>query len=238
MAFLYNGIVMCGRFVRHTSVREFTKLAGLLTDGRQAGEISPSWNIAPGRACVLVRHQLDHDSSDIVSLLWGLIPNWAKERPPTRPINARIETAADKPMFKRLVRYRRALIAADGWYEWQQTPSGKVPHFIRFKDGRPFFFGGIWDEWKGPDGIAVPTFAILTRPAIEGITEIHDRMPVIVPPHYYAAWLDKSISDPSDVLEICSLDTPPSELINGYPVSGAVNKATEDGPQLIAKSNS
>lgn len=218
---------MCGRFSRWTRRQDFAALAGLPIDPAMPfGETVPSWNIAPGRACALVRQELGRGPS-LDNLTWGLIPHWAKARPSRRPINARIETAHELPTFRRCFRYRRCLVAADGWYEWVTTPEGKQPYFHCLRDRQPFFFGGVWDTWAGPDG-EVPTFAILTQPAAHAISSIHDRMPVIVPASAYAAWLDKDVTDPMAVLAAC---TPP-DLI-AYPVSRQVNRADVDNPQLV-----
>ncbi len=164
------------------------------------------------------------------NLIWGLIPHWAKERPVARPINARLETAAEKQMYKRIFRYRRCLVATDGWYEWLPTPEGKKPYFLRFTDHRPFFFGGLWNEWTGREGV-VPTFTILTQAALPEIAQIHDRMPVIVTPAHFSAWLDKEVFEPADVLALCR-PPEPGEL-QAYRVSTAVNRPDSNGSELI-----
>ena len=222
---------MCGRYTQHTSRKTFAQLAGVpLNPSMPFGETVPSWNVAPGRACALVRQKLGHQR-ELVNLIWGFIPHWAKERPATRPINARIETAAEKPMFRRVLRYRRCLVGTNGWYEWRLEDGAKQPYFLCIEDHRPFFFGGVWDEWQGADGL-VPTFAILTRPPAPAIAQIHDRMPVIIAPGAYDAWLDKGFDDPARIAGLCEPPTP-NDLI-AYRVTRQVSKAGADGSELIA----
>lgn len=221
---------MCGRFARYTSRKSFTQLAGVQFDAALPfGETLPSWNVTPGRACALVRQPLG-GQRELVNLTWGFIPHGAKARPAIRPINARIETVAEMLMFRRVLRYRRALIAADGWFEWSVEDEAKQPYFLCFADRRPFFFGGIWDEWPGPDGLT-PTFAILPRPPAPSIAHIHDRQPVIVPPSAYEPWLDKRCDDPAQVRALC--DQPATADLIAYRVSRQVNRATADGSELI-----
>lgn len=208
-------------------------MAGLAEPGGlSVGETLPSWNTAPGQACALVRRQLGHEHAELVQLLWGLIPHWCRERPASRPINAVLETAGDKPTWRRVFKFRRCLIAADGWYEWRIEGETKVPYFLHFRDGRPFFFGGLWDTWRGPDG-EVPTFAILTREPVGEIAEIHDRMPVIIQPEDYHQWLDKSVTERHAIEALC---VPPSQgELEAYRVSTVVNKPDINGPELIAR---
>lgn len=221
---------MCGRYARFTTRERFADLAGLRQDGLPVGETVPSWNVAPGRACTLVRAQLGQ-APEMVNLLWGLVPYWAKELPAGRPINARIESAGEKPMFRRLFRYRRCLVAADGWYEWRSEGGAKQPYFIRRADAQPFFFGALWDVWTGA-AEPLPTFAILTTEASPELAAIHDRQPVIVRPETYAAWLDKTMIDPAAVRALVP-PPEPGELV-AYPVSPNVNRPGRDGPELIA----
>lgn len=222
---------MCGRYTQFTTRKRFAELAGLpVNPANPYGETVPSWNVTPGRACTLVRAPLNQ-SPELVNLLWGLIPHWATTKPTTSPINARLETAGEKPMFRRIFRFRRCLVAADGWYEWRATPEGKQPYFLCFADRRPLFFGGLWDEWRGPQGL-VPTFTILTRPPTPNISHIHDRMPVILDPSAYGAWLDKGFDDPARIADLCAPPAP-NHLV-AYRVSPVVGRASAEGPELIA----
>jgi len=223
---------MCGRFVRFTPRKTFAEMAGIDVSALPVGETHPSWNIAPGRACTLVRHTLEAGRPVLESFLWSLIPHWSESRPTLKPINARIETAGVQPMFRRVFRYRRCLVAADGWMEWRQESAGKQPYFICRQDRRPFFFGGLYDEWRAPgvEGI-IPTFTILTQDAIPSIGSIHDRMPVIVQPEHYAAWMDKGITEAVDVMALCK--PPDAGELLAYRVSKAVNSPKVDKEELI-----
>lgn len=220
---------MCGRFVRFTPAQEFACLAGLPSVASPVDGTAPSWNIPPGTACLVVLRELGHEPA-LAMPIWGLIPHWAKQRPAARPINARFETAAEKQMTKRIFRFRRCLVAADGWYEWLPTPQGKQPFFLRFADRRPCFFGGLWNEWPGPDG-TIATFTVLTRPAAANIAHLHERMPVIVRPEDYAAWLDKKVFEAADVHELCR-PTDAGELL-AYRVGTRVNRPDANGPELL-----
>jgi putative SOS response-associated peptidase YedK len=111
-------------------------------------------------------------------LLWGLIPSWAKDRSiGQKMINARAETVHEKPAFRHAIRYRRCLVPASGFYEWQQEEKGKVPLYVRLKDGSPMPFAGLWESWKTPEGEAVETCTILTTSSNKLIEPLHDRMP-------------------------------------------------------------
>jgi len=163
---------------------------------------------------------------------WGLIPGWAKDPAiGAGLINVRAETAAEKPAFRAAIRHRRCLVVADGFYEWQHTGRTKQPYFIRLSDDRPFAFAGVWEAWEGAYPTTLETCAILTTGPNELIRPIHDRMPAILSPGDYAAWLDPTIEDPRQVL---SLLTPyPSDAMQTHPVSNLVNSPAHDSPQCI-----
>lgn len=222
---------MCGRYARFTPQATFDRLAGFNTSAESQTAPPPSWNSAPGATCALICRELDQPPA-WGNQIWGLIPHWAKQRPSARPINARLETAAEKQMYKRIFRLRRCLIAADGWYEWHATTQGKQPYYLHYQDARPFFFGGLWNEWVGPDNaMPIRTFTILTQPATPDISPLHPRVPVIVPSEHYADWLNKEIWMPQDVQSLC---TPPAlgELCADR-VSTAVNRTDGNRAEFI-----
>jgi putative SOS response-associated peptidase YedK len=136
---------MCGCFTRFFPVETFAELFGARADF----VLSPKYNIAPTQAVLASRNALE-GSRELVTLHWGLVPPWAKE-PKTgySTINARAETVAEKPAFRKAFRYRRCLIAADGFYEWRRTGGPKQPYYIGLDDGKPFAFAGIWKHWAG-----------------------------------------------------------------------------------------
>jgi putative SOS response-associated peptidase YedK len=194
----------------------------------------PRFNIAPSQEVpVLVQ---DERGRRIEGFRWGLIPSWAKDpKIGYRMINARSETAARKPAFRDAWRARRrCLVLADGFYEWQQSPSGKgpkVPHWIRMADGRPFGFAGLWEEWGPQDGV-IRTCTILTTEPNDLVKRIHDRMPVVLAEEaQWTAWVDPAV--PSEEVEEL-LVAPPSEEMHAQPVSTFVNKPANEGPGCIA----
>ncbi len=214
---------MCGRYTLADPARAFQELFGL--------EAPPSFparfNIAPGQDPPVARGS----GPEIVSLRWGLVPRWSRDPASgPRPINARIETAPEKPMFREAIARRRCVVPADGFYEWQTGPEGKRPWLFRLAGARPMALAGLWERWDGPGG-PMETFAILTTRPNELVAPIHGRMPVIVPPDRLGRWLEPGPLDPSD-LE--ALATPwPGESMEAFPVSRAVNDPRNDGPELL-----
>ncbi|MDT3668948.1 MAG: SOS response-associated peptidase [Aromatoleum sp.] len=188
------------------------------------------YNVAPSQLSPVIRTVGDH--REIITARWGLLPHWVKEPGRlARPINAKVETAAYKPMFRSAFRQSRVLIPASGFYEWQPLRGGKQPYFIRPIGGETLFgFGGLLERWTGPEG-EVRTFAILTTAANDIMRPIHDRMPVIVQPKDYAAWLDPHLTDADLVRELA--DEFPPGLMRAHPVNRAIGNPRSQGPQLV-----
>jgi putative SOS response-associated peptidase YedK len=163
---------------------------------------------------------------------WGLVPRWASD-PKKAPINARAETAADKPFFADSLRLRRCLVPADGWYEWRQLPGRRrQPFAFRLWDDKPFAFAGIWDVWKDPAGRPLPTFCILTTAANELVRPVHGRMPVIVPERHLDLWLARDVQEPAD---LAPAQRPyPADALRAFPVGPTVNDPRNDGPERLA----
>ena len=194
-------------------------------------ELQPRFNIAPTQRVAIVRSSRNAPR-EWASVSWGLIPSWAKDaKIGSRLINARAETAADKPSFRSAFKHRRCLIPADGFYEWLKTPFGKVPHHVRFSDRRPFAFAGLWERWSPPDGEAVETCTILTTAPNEVLAPLHDRMPVIVSPARYADWLTAGALGP-DTAEALLLPHP-GDGMEAVAVGTVVNSPKNDGPQCL-----
>lgn len=163
-------------------------------------------------------------------LTWGLVPPWADPRSGAQRINARVETVTEKPSFRRAVRTRRALLPADGWYEWRRGTDGtKQPHLVRPPDGALLVFAGIAERARDREGRSLRTCSILTGPAPEPLAWLHDRAPLLVPPALWTAWLDAD-ADVDALLEAVR-STPPPPLVV-HPVSRAVNATRNTGPQL------
>ncbi|HDQ41941.1 MAG TPA: SOS response-associated peptidase [Desulfonatronum sp.] len=192
--------------------------------------ILPSYNIAPGQEIVAVVQT--PSGRNIARLRWGLIPSWTRD-PAKAPksINARSETAWDKPSFRSAVRHRRCLIPANGFLEWEKHGAKKQPYLIRLENLELFSMAGIWESWKNPEtGEAIDSCAILTTGANEAVAAIHDRMPVIIKPEDYATWLaPKSHRDQIDALLTPYADTP-TQI---QPVSTRINNPQNNDPECI-----
>jgi putative SOS response-associated peptidase YedK len=177
----------------------------------------------------------DHDEWVVRGMHWGLIPKWTKpgQRPKVMPINARAETAAEKPMFKSLVKYRRCIVPANGFYEWKAEGSGgKQPYFIHPKGHDLFLFAGLWDEAPaGPDGETIQSFTILTTSANDAMTSLHDRMPVMFEDEVVPVWLDREETEAEPMAQL--LMPPVEEPLNMFAVSRAVNTPKNNSPELL-----
>lgn len=217
---------MCGRF---SFASPPAVAAGVF--GVEASALgAPRYNIAPTQQVATVRW---HDGGRCLGWMhWGLIPGWAKERSlGARLINARAETAAEKPAFRAAFKARRCLIPADGFYEWVHQGSAKQPYFITFRDGRPFAFAGLWERWSG-EGEAVESCTILTTTPNEVVAPLHHRMPVILPPEQYQLWLDLDLRD-LRLLQPLLRPHPAHEMM-AWPVSRRVNNPRFDDPACRA----
>ena len=163
---------------------------------------------------------------------WGLIPSWAKDASiGNRMINARGETAAQKPSFRTGLQRRRCLVLADGFYEWQKVGKGKRPMRIALKSREPFAFAGIWETWRNGDAEPIRSCTIITTEANDLLRPIHERMPVILPRELEEFWLDGDITDSAALTDV--LRPYPEDAMETYQVSPLVNKATNNGPDLI-----
>ncbi|MHC4090959.1 MAG: SOS response-associated peptidase [Planctomycetota bacterium] len=148
-----------------------------------------------------------------------------------RPVNARSETAAEKPSFRAAFRQRRCLLPSDGFYEWQRIGSGKQPHYIRMKDGGPFVFAGLWEYWEGPDGTIIESCTVLTTTPNELIEPLHNRMPVILRRDDFALWLDPEVKDPARIQPL--LRPYEAAEMASHPVSMQVNNPRNEDPACI-----
>ncbi|MNR99321.1 putative SOS response-associated peptidase YedK [compost metagenome] len=193
-------------------------------------ELAPRFNIAPTQAVAVVR--ADAEGRRLDMLRWGLIPSWVKDakQAPTL-VNARVDTLLSKPSFRGAFRSRRCLIPADGFYEWKTILGKKQPMYFSLNEEAPFALAGLWERWEGPDGTVIESCTTLTTEPNAVVSEIHDRMPVIVPPDAYALWLDPRVTDPQRLMPL--LASYPAEAMRVHPVSPRVNAATAEGPDCI-----
>lgn len=217
---------MCGRFAFYSPREAVLAVFGV----ELAFEITPHYNVAPSQIVAAIRAG-DHGEPQGAQLRWGLVPFWARDAAiGNRMINARAETLAGKPAFRTAWRRRRCLILANGFYEWRTTPSGKTPFFISRADEQPIGFAGLWDRWeKGP--APLETCTIITTDANRILRDIHDRMPVVLPPEALRTWLDPG-TPPARLAAL--LQPAPDALLTAREVSRAVNSPAHDGPELIA----
>lgn len=218
---------MCGRFTLQSPVDDLKDLF----DFRETGELVPRYNVAPTQQVAVVREEVEGEGRELVTMRWGLVPFFMKDMSSSaRMINARSETAAVKPSFREAFRRRRCLVPADGFIEWQKRPDGKQPYWIGLRDGAPFGMAGLWESWRGPDGI-VESCAVLTTSANELVSTVHDRMPVILAPDDFALWLDRGTESPELVqplLEPCH-----AAAMSMREVSRRVNSPRHDDPACL-----
>ncbi len=219
---------MCGRF---TLTVDPADLQESFSDVIFPSKFAPRFNIAPTQPVLAIPND-DKYKADF--FVWGLIPMWAKDpRIGNRMINARAETLAEKPAFRGVLKYKRCLILADGFYEWKSAggKKSKTPFFIHMKDRKPFAFAGLWDAWNSPDGSLIKTCTIITTEPNELMSLIHNRMPAILHPRDYAKWLDPAPQTP-DLLRPL-LKPFPADNMDAYPVTTLVNKPINDTPELV-----
>ena len=191
----------------------------------------PRYNCAPTDPLTVV---LERDGGRSVEThRWGLIPAWASSRAEGgRMINARIETAATSPAFRVAFRRRRCIIPADGFYEWQRFERTRQPYLIRRPDGEPLPMAGLWSVWPDPaTGDWVTSCAVVTTVADQHLAPLHDRMPALLDPADWAAWLDPGLTDPAAVRAL--LERPGSGPLEVFPVSTLVNNVRNEGTALI-----
>ncbi|MHB1247828.1 MAG: SOS response-associated peptidase [Polaromonas sp.] len=217
---------MCGRYALYgskTKIKEHFGTANAL-------DLAPHYNITPAQTVPVV--QINEAGQRVFSLArWGLIPSWVKDSSEIQhPINAKVETAAIKPMFRHAFRSSRVLVPAAAFYEWQAIEVGKQPWLIHLKEDEPMGLGALLEHWQGPEGKGM-TFSILTTEPNPLMATIHNRMPVIIQPADYASWLDPELTD---VTRIQAMAKPyPERLMAAYRISHKVNNPLHDSAELI-----
>ena len=217
---------MCGRY---SLISDLQDLARQFEFDGTGFEHSPRYNVAPTQPVLTVTNR---EGRLAEYMRWGLIPSWAKDASiGARLINARGETAAQKPSFRNALQRRRCLVLADGFYEWQKVGKGKRPMRIVLKSGEPFAFAGLWESWRNPDGETVRSCTIVTTEANDLLRPIHERMPVILPRELEEFWLDGDVTDSEALTDV--LTPYAGEDMDYYEVSTLVNRATNNGPDLV-----
>jgi putative SOS response-associated peptidase YedK len=232
---------MCGRFVLHGPVGRIEERFGLSWQGPFADR----FNIAPTAPIAIVREQVHsgHLEREFALVRWGLLPSWQRDGVTKSSLhNARSETVAEKPSFKNAFQRRRCLIPASGYYEWQAMKVGgkvaKLAHYISRVDAQPLAMAGIWEFWQGADGSELESASVLTRPALGGLAQVHDRMPVWLEPHEWDEWLNpRSGAGLANTwlgqqLEGANILDSVAQL-QAVPVSSEVNSGYAQGAHLI-----
>ncbi|MBZ5667336.1 MAG: SOS response-associated peptidase [Acidobacteriia bacterium] len=192
-------------------------------------EWSPRYNVAPSQSVPVVRQDATRPVRSFSLIRWGLIPFWAKDaKAGYKMINARAETIAEKPAFREPLLSRRCLIPADGFYEWSKFSKGKSSFCFTLADDSVFAFAGIWDRWKDPDRKLVETCSIITTSANALLSDIHDRMPVILKSEDHDRWLDPRFKQVDDILDL--LKPYQADSMRRYRVSPRVNSVQNDDP--------
>lgn len=197
---------MCGRFTLRTPLTVLAQRFLFELGQDKLADLAPRYNIAPTQEVPVVRQSAESGQRQLAMLYWGLVPSWAKDiKAAAKMINARCETAAEKPAFRMAFGRRRCLILADGFYEWKKEGKRRIPHLFELPGSQPFAFAGLWESWRGPDRSSVTSLescTILTTTANEVCSPLHDRMPVIVDPADYEIWLDPKVTDANRISEI------------------------------------
>lgn len=218
--------MMCGRYTLFADEAEITSEFGL-THTIEGYE--PSYNIAPGQNVLAIIH--DGEEKRAGYLRWGLVPSWAQdEKIGYKMINARSETAHQKPSFKQLMARKRCLIIADSFYEWKQTDESKQPQRIQVADRNIFAFAGLWDKWE-KNGRILFTCTMLTKDANEFMSDIHHRMPIILPKDKEDEWITPHVQAPVQAKRF--LDAVEDEQFTAYSVDTYVNKAQNNDETCI-----
>ena len=221
---------MCGRFTLRTPIHLLAQQ--FLFDYDDA--LPPRYNVAPTQEVAVVRASGESAGRRELALLrWGLVPSWADDlKIGNRMINARAEGLDAKPAFRSAFKKRRCLVLADGFYEWKKSGRAKQPYLIGMGDGRPFAFAGLWESWSKQEP-KIESCTIITTTANDLLSDLHDRMPVILAANDYDAWLDPAPADKDRLLPL--LEPYPAEEMSMYPVGTIVNKAANDVPECVVE---
>ncbi|MDX8033527.1 SOS response-associated peptidase [Lentzea sp. BCCO 10_0856] len=223
---------MCGRYA---STKDPALLAAEFDAVDGTGDEAPGadYNIAPTKhvMAVVERKPEDEDLERSIRVMrWGLVPHWAKDLSgAAKMINARAESVLTKPAYKQSAIKRRCILPAEGWYEWQPGEGRKQPYFITLGDGASLAMAGIWSVWW-KDDVPTVTCAVLTTDAIGAMTEVHHRMPLLLPQDRWSAWLDPTSLDPSELL---APDPSIVDALELRPVSTDVNSVKNNKASLM-----
>lgn len=219
---------MCGRYTLTAPPETIAEVFGL----EEAPDLEPRFNIAPGQEVATI-HRTEEGRRVLALRRWGLVPSWAGDPGiGARLINARSETAADKPAFREALRRRRCLVPADGFYEWGAPgPAPRQPYHVARADRGLLAFAGLFERWHTPADAWLETCTILTTAANARLAPLHDRMPVILPPEAWLPWLDPELRDPERLRGL--LLPAPDDALEARAVGTRVNAPEHDDPECL-----
>ncbi|WP_421994206.1 SOS response-associated peptidase [Roseococcus sp.] len=221
---------MCGRYTLQRKPADLTAYFATLAP---VDDFPATWNLAPTQEGLAVRRHPQTGARHLDALRWGLVPHWARDSAgAARLINARSETILDKPSFREAFARRRCLVPMDGFYEWLTGAEGKQPFAAALRDGAPMAVAGLWENWKRPDGGWMRSYCVITIASAGRQALMHARMPVILPPEAWAAWLGEEAAGEAALLEMMR----PAEdaLLAFWPVDGRVGRVAENDARLLA----
>ncbi|MBT2583534.1 SOS response-associated peptidase [Planococcus sp. ISL-109] len=221
---------MCGRFALYADYEALLVRFSVGESALDQSSYEANYNVAPYQQIVAIIN--DGEKNRLGALRWGLIPSWAKDKKiGYKMVNARAETAAEKPSFRHAFKRKRCLIPANAFYEWRKDQSGKTPMLIHLASDELFAFAGLWESWTAPDGELIHSCTILTTQPNALMADIHDRMPVILSKQAEGVWLDPAVQDPHVLQEL--IKPYDAEELQAYPASEAVNSPKNNGAELI-----
>jgi putative SOS response-associated peptidase YedK len=221
---------MCGRFTLTRSAAEVAEHFALAA----APPHAPRFNAAPTQPVLAIRAARDGAGREAAQLQWGLVPFWAKHsRDAAKHINARVETLSERPAFREAGERRRCLVPADGFYEWRGARAERQPFHIALPGGELFAFAGLWERWQQPEGGALESVAIVTTAATPNIRPLHERMPLVVDPAGYDAWLSPTAREVDAVL--AALPIARGAALRARRVSTRVNDVRNDDAECLAE---
>ncbi len=217
---------MCGRFAQSQSINNYAKALDPAWVP-PALDLHQTWNLAPSRPALVFHGGDDGRMAELFN--WGLLPSWADPMA-QKPINARLDTAATKPYFRKAWKTGRCLIPADGWYEWKVSDQGKIPYFLYRADQQPLLMAGLYETNMHAK---VTTFAILTTDADGVLCNVHERKPVVLSADVANQWLDSKL--PADEIAAVAAHSLTAESFTWHTVSTKVNNPRNDGADLMVK---
>jgi putative SOS response-associated peptidase YedK len=226
---------MCGRARPSSDVSEI-KVAFRIPPERPTPNIAPSWNVAPTDPLPVVRFDAKERQRSLDVMRWGLVPFWAKDiKVGFANINAKAEGIETKPAFREAFRQRRCLVPVDSFYEWKKVDGGKQPYAIALKNRGLTALAGLWENWRSPAGERIRSFAIATTEPNALSAELHNRMPVVLPPEAWPAWLGE---EPADEAQLKAMLAPcPSDDMICWPVSARIGNVKNNDPSLVEPIN-